>query len=928
MENIFLISYPFECRVTSFDPERYYVRKRLESLISRQKYLSYINVFAEAGYGKSSFVYSFVSRKQIPTIWFDAGDFFPNFSAFIQNLAECVAMLTDTKESVPDEGQMAYVFHCFFQLESPIYLVIDHFQFIQQDEETLQFLNKLLSLNLPYVTLITISTECPPLLVTRLKTRGAYLELTKGDLALTYEEIEEFFSHYHDIFLEKYELDIIFRETEGWIAGCQLILLYLEQNLDNDNPRLRLNDVQTLPDIYDYINHEIFEKIPEDLRDFMVKTSLLKELDPDIINEYLGTEDAQEKLLCLQSHNFGLTKTKSSVFQYQHLLRLFLYEQYNQTHPDSIRNAHLRLSYIFEKRHRFLDAFTHAAASMNYQRAAELMHVIFFRYNSYQILHIIDGKLDEISPLLIPPDTTLFLTRCIPEEMLAEFSGPLEKKLEISLEEENYLNAAIFQHRLSSIYYQLGNIIKASEMANAALQSAKILKDYALAAYSHQLLADCCFEMNDEKASITHARQALFLTEKYQIRPIQLHCLEVLSRLQKDPEQADSYVSQAISLASPGSYATFWLYAAKSRVLRTSDPERAVTWARCAVNELSPYCCGYDAAYTNRTLGEAFLAFGKYDNAGKYLEIAYERSKLCALERLHTLEAQIKLLKVSGSKKMAEQKQEELIQYCVSHGYTWIVSLQNENNMSAPSEFPVLTIRVLGKFSVVQNGKPISFKRASSLRIFQFLITNRGTEKNRSIIAEEIFPNMKMDHLNHFHVALSALRKDLNPPESPKGTSPYIIRNRDRYRLNMEYIHLDADEFLRLSTEKCRTEEERITCLLKAEELYGGDYFEEYPYEYYLEAERERLRKIQIKNLYEIAEHYKQNREYAQAANYYEKIIRIDPYEENAYLECCHVMLKVHAVLKARKIAEKMIYYVEGEMGIPCRDRLGNLFRE
>src|SRR5699024_5548531 len=120
----------------------------------------------------------------------------------------------------------------------------------------------------------------------------------------------------------------------------------------------------------------------------------------------------------------------------------------------------------------------------------------------------------------------------IPEEMLAEFSVPLEKKLEISLEEENYLNAAIFQHRLSSIYYQLGNIIKASEMANAALQSAKILKDYALAAYSHQLLADCCFEMNDEKASITHARQALFLTEKYQIRPIQLHCFEVLSRLQ------------------------------------------------------------------------------------------------------------------------------------------------------------------------------------------------------------------------------------------------------------------------------------------------------------------------------------------------------------------------------------------------------------
>lgn len=327
-------------------------------------------------------------------------------------------------------------------------------------------------------------------------------------------------------------------------------------------------------------------------------------------------------------------------------------------------------------------------------------------------------------------------------------------------------------------------------------------------------------------------------------------------------------------------------------------------------------------------MGEAFLALGKYDSAGKYLEIAYERSELCALERLHTLEAQIELLKVSGRKNMAEQKQEELIRHCIQHGYTWIVSSSNEDNTFSSGKFPVLTIRTLGQFSVVQNGKPISFKRASSLRILQFLITSRGTEKNRSIIAEEIFPNVKMDHLNHFHVALSALRKDLNPPDSPKGTSPYIIRNRDRYRLNMEYIRLDAEEFLRLSTEKCRTEEERVTCLLKAEELYKGDYFEEYPYEYYLEAERERLRRIQIKNLYEIAEHYKQNREYAQAANYYEKIIRIDPYEENAYLECCRVMLKVHAVSKARKIAEKMIYYIEGEMGIPCRDRLDDLFRE
>lgn len=911
MGNICIIDSPFGVRITDFDPTRYFVRMRLESRITSQKYLSYINVFAEDGYGKSSFIYSYISRRQLSTIWIDAGSLFLDSSLFLHSLAESLSLLTDSSEAIPDTVSTDYILRSFFHLNSPIYLVIDHFQFIQQNVDILCFLNQLLALHLPYVTLITMSTECPSLSVTPLKTKGTYLEITKEDLALTYEEIDMFFTHYHDISLKKYELDILFRETEGWIADCQLILLYLEQNLDSENPRLRLNYIQTLPDIYDYINHEIFEKVPEDLRDFMVKTSILKELDPDIIQEYLQIEDAQEKLVRLQKHNFGLTKNSASTFQYQHLFRLFLYEQYNQMHPDSVRNAHLKLSYIFEERHMFLDAFTHAVASMNYLRAAELMHVIFFRYNSYQLLHIIDGKLDEISPLLVLPDTTLFLNRCIPEEMLTEFTAPLEKELQISLESEKYLNAITLQNRLSSIYYQLGDIRKASDMADAALQTSQSLKDYALAAYSHQLLADCCYEMKDYKTSMTHARQALFLTEKYHILPIQIHCLEVLSRLQTDAEQSASYISQALSLAAPGSYAAFWLYAAKSRVLRSSSPAEAVTWAKKAVRELSPHCCGYDAAYTNRTLGESLLACGEYDNAGQYLEIAYQRSSLCALERFHTLEAQIKLAKVLGNEQTAGQKQDELVQHCIRYRYTWILAPANEDLPSAPDALPILTIRTLGKFSVMQNSRPVTFKRASSLRIFQFLITNRNTEKNRDIIAEEIFPNMKIDHLNHFHVALSALRKALNPPDCPKGTASYLLRNRDRYRLNTQYIHLDADEFLKLSKKRCKTTEERIACLLKADELYQGDYFEEYPYEYYLEAERERLKKIQIKNLYEIAEYYKQNREYAQAANYYEKIIYIDSYEEAAYLECCRVMLSIHAVLQARKVAEKMFHAIE-----------------
>lgn len=927
MGNICIISHPIGHRITTFDPERYYVRERLESLIFRQKKLSYINVSAEAGYGKSSFIYSYISRIRVPAVWIDAGEPFSDMSVFLRNLAEGISMLLYGNDTVPDTNVQEYIIRTLFSLETPFYLVIDHFQFIQQDEEIRDFLNKILTTSFPHFTLVTLSTVQPCLSVTRLKAAGNYLELTTEDLSFTYEEISGFFTQYHDIPLEKYEIDIIYKETEGWIAGCQLILLYLEQTVDGDTTRPWLNNFQALPDIYDYMNHEIFEKVPEDLQDFTIKTSLLTELDPDIINPYLDIRNAEENILYLQKHNLGLTKTKFGTFQYQHLFRLFLYEQYNRKAPDSIQDGHLRLSYIFEERHQFLDAFVHAAASLNYLRASEVMYSISFRYNPLQILHIIDGKLDEISPLLVLPDTTLFLSRCIPEEILHEFPEPLETELQAALRNKEYLNAALLQHRLSSIYYHLGDMRKTTDMLNRTLKSAQLLKDYALSAFSLQLLADCCFEMGDYKTSMIYARQALFLTEQYQIRPLQIHCLEVLSRLQTDPEQAESCINQALDLAAPGSYAVFWLYAAKSHILRASNPEEAVTWAKRSVSALSPYCCGHDRSYTNRILGEALLSCGEYESAASALETAYRSSSLCALERLHTLESQIRLAEASGQTALAQQKQSELTDHCIRNVYTWMLSEPVPKKTSDPGDFPVLTVQTFGKFSVMQNGHPISFKRASSLRIFQFLITNRNAEKNRDVIAEEIFPVTKTDHRNHFHVALSALRKDLNPPDAPKGTSPYIVRNRDNYWLNMKYIRLDVDEFLDISTAQYRTQEERIAKLLQADDLYKGDYFEEYPYEYYLETEREHLRKIQVKNLYEIAEYYCRNREFAQAVNYYEKIIRTDPYEESAYLQCCTVMLQAHAVQKARKTAQKMIQVIEGELKVPCRERLDELFR-
>ncbi|MCK9907067.1 bacterial transcriptional activator domain-containing protein, partial [Frankia sp. Cpl3] len=58
---------------------------------------------------------------------------------------------------------------------------------------------------------------------------------------------------------------------------------------------------------------------------------------------------------------------------------------------------------------------------------------------------------------------------------------------------------------------------------------------------------------------------------------------------------------------------------------------------------------------------------------------------------------------------------------------------------------------------------------------------------------------------------------------------------------------LDADRFLQLAVDQPDGgRAQRIESLRQAEQLYRGDFLEEYPYESYLEAEREKLRRVYL----------------------------------------------------------------------------------
>ena len=920
----------FGQNVESFDSAKYYPRERLFSILNRSKQALLIGVFADSGFGKTSFVYSYIAMHKKRAIWYNLNSIDRFGADFIQDFKNRLIQL-GLQFDIQDDGYEDII-SAFYALSEPLLIVFDNYHFADNNSDMVAFIQRILSLEIDMIKIILVGKIRPNISFTKLKSKQQYIEIDSSDLAFTKEETHTFFNEYHQQNLKKFEIEIIHEKTAGWAAGYQLILEYLRKGKNVSSRSLGFNFFADIPDMFEYLSKEVFEAESAEAKAFMLKTSLMPELDPDIIDQFLGIDNSAETIDYLIQHHVFIGKSELGVVQYHRIFRQFLYELNAKADQEAIRKDHRRLSEIYRKSHRFIDSFAHALACADYILASELMSVIVSRYNPIQFINVIDGQLEEISPVLLFSDTTLFLTRCIPEKTLLEFIIPLQDAVAQSEKAQNILKLANLQHRLATIFYQCGEIVKSRDLLESSLEKATLLQDYSLMACNQQLLADCYHEMKEYDKGMQYARQALFLTEKYAIHLIQIHTLEVLTRLsiaRQEYLQAESYISQALDFVDSGSYLLFWLYVAKSRLLLVRNDPDAVVWAQKAINCLSKHGCNYDRAYTYNNLGYIYLAADQLELSKQHLDIAYANSNFSSLQRYYIVENQINLYRLAGEEEKETEKRQELVDICNIHGYDWLLPEILTPNVAAGESDEMLTVRTLGAFVITCKGERIFLKRSSSLRLFQFLIVNRHRSINRDVIIEAIFSDYLNDQTNNFNVALSVLRKMLEPGIKSGKDSRFISRKGDRYQLNMDKIHLDVDVFLRLCSNESNIEKNiRISQLLQAEVMYQGDFMEEYPYEDYLEEERTVLRAQYMEISYALAEYFCERDEPLKSLAYFEKILVKDPYQEDIYLKYCEVLLSIKAISQAKDIAKRMILHIEEELGIPCKVRLAELFSQ
>ena len=181
-----------------------------------------------------------------------------------------------------------------------------------------------------------------------------------------------------------------------------------------------------------------------------------------------------------------------------------------------------------------------------------------------------------------------------------------------------------------------------------------------------------------------------------------------------------------------------------------------------------------------------------------------------------------------------------------------------------------LRVHCLGRFAVYKGEEEIPQERWTSRKartLFKILVHER--DKGfipKDVLMEHLWPEQHPDTIiNRFHVALTSLRKTLEPGLSRGAASSYLIRNGDSYRLDLgKGGWVDVDEF-RKHVGESRDDSDREAWLahcLEAEKLYRGDFFQEDLYDPWFSNERELLQQEYIAVLRRLMDYFEEKADY------------------------------------------------------------------
>jgi LuxR family maltose regulon positive regulatory protein len=255
---------------------------------------------------------------------------------------------------------------------APLVLVLDDYHLIT-DASCHQSLGGFLD-HLPAEVHVVLSTRLdPPLPLARMRARGELAELRVGELQFTGEEAAELLNGSMGLDLAAEEVARLAERTEGWAAGLVLAGLSLRGRPDSSGFVAAFSGGDR--HVADYLVAEVLERQPPELREFLLRTSVLERLSGPLGDAVLQTQGSAELLGELEASNLFVVPLDDhrQWYRYHQLFADLLRLQLVAREPGLVPVLHRRAAAWHQAAGQVDEAIGHASAAGDPAEAGRLI---------------------------------------------------------------------------------------------------------------------------------------------------------------------------------------------------------------------------------------------------------------------------------------------------------------------------------------------------------------------------------------------------------------------------------------------------------------------------------------------------------------------------------------------------------------------------
>ncbi len=389
-----------DANATQLVPSSRFIHPQIESYLKRPRLTGLIEsvlasraafICAEAGYGKTWLVQDYINSSHYShVVWYTFSKDYVDFNHFIRGLAAELLrhsktvgdrtlryVTTHERDLTPEAAAATLIEEIRTTPKFSGLLILEDLHNVA-DARIMSFVEALLLPGIEPLRLILTSRLPLPFGHSRLISQGRLRVIERQDMEFSHEEIIDYVRTVVQVDLSDDKISQLHRRTGGWIAPIGLAMQALQKSPSEvDQVFARLTGFAG--SVYDFFAEEVYTALPPETRFILKRLSLVRSIQPEVVDLFTGRKDGGQVLRDLSRHNTFLLEDQSERGRYRlhALFAEFLATRFaDEEGQGSVKDAQRALASFYAGHRNWYAAIEHALSGEDYGLANRGLEVV------------------------------------------------------------------------------------------------------------------------------------------------------------------------------------------------------------------------------------------------------------------------------------------------------------------------------------------------------------------------------------------------------------------------------------------------------------------------------------------------------------------------------------------------------------------------